>query len=66
MHATAGARAVSPASTDQPSFVDWSVDGPGDAVEVNGALVMPEDRIVNHRPPSSESSGAAEMQKPSL
>ena len=43
------------------AFVDWSVDGTGDPVEVDGTLVMPEDEIVSHRPTSS---GAAEMQKP--
>jgi|HubBroStandDraft_6_1064221.scaffolds.fasta_scaffold921301_2 hypothetical protein len=43
------------------SFVDWSVDGTADPVEVNGTLVMPEDHVMTHRPPAA---GAAEMQKP--
>jgi hypothetical protein len=47
-------------AADQASFVDWSVEGTGDPVEVNGAVVMPEDRVVSHRP----ASGAAERQKP--
>jgi hypothetical protein len=42
------------------SFVDWSVEGPGNPVEVDGTLVMPEDQLVSHRPPST---GAAEAQK---
>jgi hypothetical protein len=64
MHAIAAARAPSPTTTDQASFVDWSVDGTGEAVETSGALVMPEDRIMTHRPASSALSGGAEMQKP--
>ena len=42
------------------SFVDWTVDGTGNAVVVDGTLVMPEDEVVSHRPPST---GTAETQK---
>ncbi len=45
----------------QTSTMDWSVDGSGDAVEVDGALVMPEDVIVTHRP---NTTGVTIMQKP--
>jgi hypothetical protein len=38
--------------TSHPSSVDWSVEGTGDPVEVNDTLVMPEDRVVTHRPPA--------------
>jgi hypothetical protein len=43
------------------SFVDWSLNGTGDAVEVDGTIVMPEDQVVSHHP---YASGAAETQKP--
>jgi hypothetical protein len=47
--------------TEPVSTMDWSIDGTGDAVEIDGALVMPEDVIVSHRPVRA---GVAVMQKP--
>jgi hypothetical protein len=62
VHDVAVARArAQAAATDQAPSVDWSIKATGGAIEVNGALVMPEDRIVNHPPPPP---AAAEMQKP--
>jgi hypothetical protein len=53
-------RTSAPPATPTTSLMDWSVDGTGTAVEVDGTLLMPEDEIESHRP----SSGVTIMQKP--
>ena len=44
---------------EQASTMEWSVDATDEPVEVDGALLMPEDMIVGHAPP-----GGATMMQP--